>query len=88
MRDFVYGLVGSDMFILDRMGAPTGVACWVCPGGLTSGHPVNPVLGAMVLPVETEIAVPAPMPFFLSRTYRCYRTTTPAPVGSLGPGWK
>ncbi|KXM50353.1 hypothetical protein AUS23_22540 [Escherichia coli] len=23
-----------------RIGAPTGVACSVCPGGVTSGHPV------------------------------------------------
>uniref|UniRef100_UPI00191C8AF7 hypothetical protein n=1 Tax=Escherichia coli TaxID=562 RepID=UPI00191C8AF7 len=22
-----------------RIGAPTGVACSVCPGGVTSGHP-------------------------------------------------
>ncbi|MGR4465080.1 hypothetical protein [Escherichia coli] len=28
-----------------RIGAPTGVACSVCPGGVTSGHPVNPLLG-------------------------------------------
>ncbi|ENO9622697.1 hypothetical protein ACCO05_002528, partial [Escherichia coli] len=27
-----------------RIGAPTGVACSVCPGGVTSGHPVNPLL--------------------------------------------
>ncbi len=24
-----------------RIGAPTGVACSVCPGGVTSGHPVR-----------------------------------------------
>ncbi|WP_434475425.1 hypothetical protein, partial [Escherichia coli] len=29
-----------------RIGAPTGVACSGCPGGVTSGHPVNPLLGA------------------------------------------
>ncbi|EIJ6141679.1 hypothetical protein WDP29_003956, partial [Escherichia coli] len=29
-----------------RIGAPTGVACSVCHGGVTSGHPVNPLLGA------------------------------------------
>ncbi|EHJ6171044.1 hypothetical protein ACK6TY_03765, partial [Escherichia coli] len=29
-----------------RIGAPTGVACSVCPGGMTSGNPVNPLLGA------------------------------------------
>nr|WP_310581937.1 DUF6531 domain-containing protein [Escherichia coli] len=68
--------------------APTGVACSVCPGGVTSGHPVNPLLGAKVLPGETDIALPAPLPFILSRTYSSYRTKTPAPVGSLGPGWK
>ncbi|AHA63629.1 Rhs family protein [Shigella dysenteriae 1617] len=64
------------------------VACSVCPGGVTSGHPVNPLLGAKVLPGETDIALPAPLPFILSRTYSSYRTKTPAPVGSLGPGWK
>ncbi|MDA6762197.1 hypothetical protein OSL09_22875, partial [Escherichia coli] len=45
------------------IGAPTGVACSVCPGGVTSGHPVNPLLGAKVLPGETDIALPAPLPF-------------------------
>ncbi|EFJ2054095.1 type IV secretion protein Rhs, partial [Escherichia coli] len=42
---------------------PTGVACSVCPGGVTSGHPVNPLLGAKVLPGETDIALPGPLPF-------------------------
>ena len=64
-----------------RIGAPTGVACSVCPGGVTSGHPVNPLLGAKVLPGETDIALPGPLPFILSRTYSSYRTRTPAPVG-------
>ncbi len=49
-----------------RIGAPTGVACSVCPGGVTSGHPVNPLLGAKVLPCETDIALPGPLPFILS----------------------
>ncbi|ELT1820318.1 hypothetical protein R7389_004036, partial [Escherichia coli] len=52
-----------------RIGAPTGVACSVCPGGVTSGHPVNPLLCAKVLPGETDIALPGPLPFILSRTY-------------------
>ncbi|EFE9362474.1 hypothetical protein B6R80_000454 [Escherichia coli] len=26
-----------------RIGAPTGVACSVCPGGVTSGHPPVPL---------------------------------------------
>ncbi len=51
-----------------RIGAPTGVACSVCPGGVTSGHPVNPLLGAKVLPGETDIALPGPLPFIVMRT--------------------
>ncbi|HFQ8567767.1 TPA: DUF6531 domain-containing protein [Escherichia coli] len=71
-----------------RIGAPTGVACSVCPGGMTSGNPVNLLLGAKVLPGETDLALPGPLPFILSRTYSSYRTRTPAPVGVFGPGWK
>ncbi|WP_249942292.1 DUF6531 domain-containing protein, partial [Escherichia coli] len=52
------------------------------------GNPVNPVLGAKVLPGETDIALPGPLPFILSRAYSSYRTRTPAPVGVFGPGWK
>jgi RHS repeat-associated protein len=70
------------------IGAPTGVACSVCPGGRTSGNPVNPLLGAKVLPGETDIALPGPLPFMLTRAYSSYRTKTPAPVGTFGPGWK
>ncbi len=70
------------------IGAPTGVACSVCPGGMTSGNPVNPLLGAKVQPGETDIALPGPLPFVLSRTYSSYRTKTPAPVSIFGPGWK
>ncbi|MCU6176989.1 RHS element core protein [Citrobacter cronae] len=70
------------------IGAPTGVACSVCPGGMTSGNPVNPLLGAKVQPGETDFSLPGPLPFVLSRTYSSYRTKTPAPVGILGPGWK
>ncbi|ENP9999305.1 RHS repeat protein [Escherichia albertii] len=71
-----------------RIGAPTGVACSVCPGGVTSGNPVNPLFGAKVLPGETDFALPGPLPFILSRTYSSYRTKTPSPVGIFGPGWK
>lgn len=70
------------------IGAPTGVACSVCPGGMTSGNPVNPLLGAKVQPGEKDVALPGPLPFVLSRTYSSYRTKTPAPVGVFGPGWK
>ncbi|HGC5069643.1 DUF6531 domain-containing protein, partial [Escherichia coli] len=73
------------------IGAPTGVACSVCPKKKDSpnyGNPVKPVLGAKVLPGETDIALPGPLPFILSRAYSSYRTRTPAPVGVFGPGWK
>ena len=70
------------------IGAPTGVACSVCPGGVTYGSPVNPLLGAKVLPGETDLALSAPLPFVLSRAYSSYRTKTPAPDGLFGPGWK
>lgn len=70
------------------IGAPTGVACSVCPGGMMSGNPVNPLLGAKVLPGETDIALPGPLPFVLSRSYSSYQTKTPAPVSVFGPGWK
>ncbi|EFE4988523.1 RHS repeat protein [Escherichia coli] len=73
------------------IGAPTGVACSVCPKKKDSpnyGNPVNPVLGAKVLPGETDIALPGPLPFILSCAYSSYRTRTPAPVGVFGPGWK
>ncbi|WP_237508531.1 DUF6531 domain-containing protein, partial [Pseudomonas aeruginosa] len=46
------------------------------------------LLGAKVLPGETDLALPGPLPFILSRTYSSYRTKTPAPVGIFGPGWK
>ena len=49
---------------------------------------MNPVLGAKVLPGETDLALPGPLPFILSRAYSSYRTRTPAPVGVFGPGWK
>ncbi|EES4584843.1 RHS repeat protein, partial [Escherichia coli] len=73
------------------IGAPTGVACSVCPTKKDSpnyGSPVNPLLGAKVLPVETDLALPGPLPFILFRAYSSYRTRTPAPVGVFGPGWK
>ncbi|MGX6020276.1 RHS element core protein [Escherichia coli] len=73
------------------IGAPTGVACSVCPNSPIEeqkGNPVNPLLGAKVLPGETDLALPGPLPFILSRAYSSYRTRTPAPVGVFGPGWK
>ncbi len=74
-------------------GVRIGRANWrgvlgVSGAGMTSGNPVNPLLGAKVLPGETDLALPGPLPFILSRTYSSYRTKTPAPVGVFGPGWK
>lgn len=43
------------------IGAPTGVACSVCPGGMTSGNPVNPLLGAKVQPGEADFTLPGPL---------------------------
>lgn len=70
------------------IGAPSGVACSVCPGGVTHGNPVNPLLWAKVLPGETDIVLPGPLPFVLTRAYNSYQTKTPAPVaGCDGRGW-
>ncbi|MGS2373372.1 DUF6531 domain-containing protein [Escherichia coli] len=58
------------------IGAPTGVACSVCPTGEATpkyGNPVNPLLGAKVLPGETDLALPA----------RC-RLFFPAPTAATG----
>ncbi len=71
------------------IGAPTGVACSVCPGGATPKYgPVNPLLGAKVLPGETDLALPGPLPFILSRAYSSYRTKDLRAGGVFGPGWK
>ena len=70
------------------IGAPSGVACSTCPDGQKVGKPVNPLLGAKVLSAETDFALPAAVPFILSRSYSSYQTDTPAPVGLLGPGWQ
>ncbi|EFJ7339980.1 RHS repeat protein [Escherichia coli] len=80
--------VQTDTTRIQTVGAPTGVACSVCPGGITYANPVNPVLGAKVLPGETDLALPCPLPFILFRAYSSYRTRTPAPVRVFGPGWK
>ncbi|GHL31557.1 hypothetical protein ECZU26_23820 [Escherichia coli] len=71
------------------IGAPTGVACSVCPTGEATpkyGNPVNPLLGAKVLPAETDRTVrPAAVCSF--RAYSSYRTGRPRRWG-FGPGWK
>ncbi|MBE0059010.1 hypothetical protein, partial [Escherichia coli] len=37
-----------------RIGAPTGVACSVCPGGVTSGTPANTLPAPKDLPGQTN----------------------------------
>ena len=54
-----------------RIGAPTGVACSVCPGGVTSGHPVNPLRRSF--PAKPTLPCPA----------RC-RSSSPAPTAVTG----
>ena len=70
-----------------HIGSSGGVACSTCPGGVSVGNPVNPMLGAKVQSGEVDLALPGPLPFVLSRDYSSYQTDTPAPVGLLGPGW-
>jgi YD repeat-containing protein len=70
------------------IGAPSGVACSVCPGGMTKGNPVNPALGAKVFPGETDVSLPGPAALIINRSYNSYQTPTPGPVGLFGPGWK
>ncbi|SRS44742.1 rhs core protein with extension [Shigella sonnei] len=70
------------------IGAPTGVACSVCPGGITYANPVNPVLGAKVLPGETDLALPCPLPFILFRAYRSHWSTSKTPSYTKSVSWQ
>ncbi len=71
------------------IGSQNGVACSVCPGGVDPiGNPVNPMLGAKILSGETDLMLPGPLPFVISRNYSSYQTDTPGPVGLFGPGWQ
>ncbi|WP_412524343.1 DUF6531 domain-containing protein [Escherichia coli] len=54
----------------------------------TSGHPVNPLLGAKVLPGETDLCPARPAAVHPLPHLQQLPDKTPAPVGSLGPGWK
>ncbi|MDI7117047.1 hypothetical protein, partial [Escherichia coli] len=60
-----------------RIGAPTGVARSVCPGGVTARHPGNPPLRGKGLPGGTDNPPPPPLPFILSRTHSSYPTKKP-----------
>ncbi|MPM08576.1 Protein RhsD [bioreactor metagenome] len=69
------------------IGSSGGVACSVCPGGVSEGNPINPILGAKIQSAEVDLQLPGPLPLLVSRSYSSYQTATPAPVGLLGPGW-
>ncbi len=81
-----YGVIvqGSRTVLIGSQG---GVACSACPGGVSVGNPINPLLGAKVFSDEVDLSLPGPLPFTLARDYSSYQTATPAPIGLLGPGW-
>ncbi len=72
-----------------RIGAPTGVACSVCPGGMTSGNPVNPLLGGEGAarrdgPCAARPAAVHSLPHLQQLPDRGH----PRRWGVFGPGWK
>jgi RHS repeat-associated protein len=77
------------------IGSQGGIACSLCPGGVTVGSPVNPILGAKILSDEVDAALPGPMGLVWSRNYSSYVSKdnigangiNAAQVGLLGPGW-
>ena len=78
---------GSGNVLIGDGGA---VACSACPGGLTTGNPVNPMLGAKVLGGATELdfALPGPMAVVWQRHYSSYVGPAGAESGILGQGWR
>ena len=73
------------------IGSQGGIACSVCPGGLTIANPVNPQLGAKVLlgPQDLDFALPsAALPLVWQRQYSSYvNPQHGAACGLLGHGW-
>ena len=57
-----------------------GVACSACAEAEAEGNPVNPLLGAKVLSDETDVSLPGPLPFVLSRSYSSYQTDICVPT--------
>ena len=73
------------------IGSQGGVACSVCPGGVTVGSPVNPQLGAKVLVggEDLDFALPGVLPMVWQRQYSSYvNVEHGAACGPLGYGWK
>ena len=68
---------------LDDIDITDGLAddCSACQPAV--GSPVNPLLGAKLLPAETDFALPAPRPFVFSRGY----LSSNGRIGVLGQGW-
>ena len=72
------------------IGSQGGVACSVCPGGVTKGNPVNPQLGAKVLSgaAELDFALPGAMPLVWQRQYSSYVNAEQGGYCSVfGYGW-
>src|SRR5260370_4350768 len=64
------------------IGSQGGLACSVCPGGITVGSPVNPQLGAKVLlgAQDLDFALPsAALPVAWHRQYSSYVNPHPGP---------
>jgi len=74
------------------IGSQGGLACSVCPGGITVGSPVNPQLGAKVLlgAQDLDFALPsAALPVAWQRQYSSYvNPEHGAACGLLGHGWR
>ncbi|MFS4514531.1 RHS repeat-associated core domain-containing protein [Delftia tsuruhatensis] len=73
------------------IGSQGGLACSVCPGGITVSSPVNPQLGAKVLlgAQDLDFALPsAALPVAWQRQYSSYvNPEHGAACGLLGHGW-
>lgn len=77
------GLVatGSGSVFVGDVGIGHADTCLSCRP--TTGSPVNPILGAKVLPPEIDFALPAPSVFAFARSYN----SGDARCGPLGHGW-
>ena len=81
-------IVQGSMTVL--IGSQAGVGCSVCPGGVTVGSPVNPVLGAKVLDGadELDVSLPGALSFNWQRQYSSYANAeTGMRCGLHGYGW-
>ena len=73
------------------IGSQGGLACSVCPGGVTVANPVNPQLGAKVLVggEDLDFALPGALPVVWQRQYSSYvNAEHGVACGLLGYGWK